>query len=161
MATERAQKLAKHLNENSLVIAVAESCTGGMITSSITQIPGASRILDRGFVTYSNQSKIEMLGVSPITLERHGAVSANVAMEMAEGALKNSAADIAISITGIAGPDGGSPEKPTGLVHFGWASKKTKTKAYKRFFQGSRLNIQTEATKAAINIALKETGLND
>ncbi|MEL6643665.1 MAG: CinA family protein [Pseudomonadota bacterium] len=103
-----------------VMIATAESCTGGVITAALTDIPGSSDVVDRGFVTYSNAAKIEMLGVTPATLDDHGAVSEAVAREMAAGALARSAAQIAVSVTGIAGP-GGSEHKPEGRVCFGLA----------------------------------------
>lgn len=102
------------------MIATAESCTGGMIAAALTDIPGSSDVVDRGFVTYSNAAKIEMLGVSPITLDDHGAVSEAVAREMAAGALARSGAQMVVSVTGIAGP-GGSEHKPEGRVCFGFA----------------------------------------
>lgn len=105
-----------------LRIATAESCTGGMVAAALTDIPGSSDVVERGFVTYSNAAKIEMLGVSEATLAAHGAVSEEVAREMAEGALTHSQADLAVSITGIAGP-GGSEFKPEGRVCFGLARK--------------------------------------
>ena len=103
-----------------IMIAAAESCTGGMVMAALTAVPGSSDVVDRGFITYSNAAKIQMLGVSPKTLRRHGAVSTEVAAEMAEGALRNSGAQLAVSITGIAGP-GGSEHKPEGRVCFGIA----------------------------------------
>ena len=106
-----------------LTIATAESCTGGLLAGLITAIPGSSDVFERGFVTYSNAAKIESLGVAPRILERYGAVSAEAAHAMAEGALAHSPAGLALSITGIAGPGGGSPEKPVGLVHFGMARR--------------------------------------
>jgi len=105
-----------------LTIATAESCTGGMVAAALTDIPGASDVFDRGFITYSNAAKIEMLGVSPATLDTHGAVSKEVAREMAEGALAHSGVTLAVSVTGIAGP-GGSEHKPEGRVCFGLARK--------------------------------------
>ncbi len=105
-----------------VMIATAESCTGGLISASITDVAGSSAIFDRGFVTYTNDAKIKMLGVKPATLEAYGAVSEDVAAEMAAGALAASQADIAVSVTGIAGP-GGSEHKPEGLVCFGVATK--------------------------------------
>ena len=102
-------------------VATAESCTGGMIAGAITDIAGSSSVFDRGFVTYSNEAKMEMLGVSAETLDRYGAVSKNTAREMASGAKARSHADFAVSATGVAGPGGGSPEKPVGLVHMGLA----------------------------------------
>lgn len=108
------------------MIATAESCTGGMVIAALTDIPGSSAVVDRGFVTYSNAAKMDMLGVRSATLAAHGAVSEQVALEMAEGAIANSCADIAVSITGIAGP-GGSEHKPEGRVCFGIARKGMKT----------------------------------
>lgn len=104
------------------MLATAESCTGGMVATALTDIPGSSDVFDRGFVTYSNAAKTEMLGVLPATLAAHGAVSEEVAKEMAEGALARSAATLAVSITGIAGP-GGSEHKPEGRVCFGIAAR--------------------------------------
>ena len=100
------------------LIATAESCTGGLVAATLTAVPGSSDVFDRGFVTYSNTAKSEMLGVPYWLIEKHGAVSEDVARAMAGGALSNSAASLAVAVTGIAGPDGGTPEKPVGLVHF-------------------------------------------
>ena len=105
------------LTERQLKIATAESCTGGLIAAMLTEVPGASLAVDRGFVTYSNEAKTEMLGVDPGLIARVGAVSKEVAIAMVEGALARSDADIAVAVTGIAGPDGGTLEKPVGLVH--------------------------------------------
>ncbi len=104
-------------------VATAESCTGGLVAAALTEIAGSSDVVDRGFVTYSNAAKEAMLGVPDVTLSRFGAVSRETAEAMARGALARSPADIAISITGIAGPGGGSPSKPVGLVHFAVAAK--------------------------------------
>ena len=100
------------------LIATAESCTGGLVAATLTAVPGSSDVFDRGFITYSNTAKSEMLGVPYWLIEKHGAVSEDVARAMAGGALSNSAASLAVAVTGIAGPDGGTPEKPVGLVHF-------------------------------------------
>lgn len=100
-----------------LTLATAESCTGGLIVGALTEISGSSAVVDRGFVTYSNQAKVDLLGVQPETLERHGAVSRQTAMEMVEGGLSRSGCDVAVAVTGIAGPSGGTDEKPVGLVH--------------------------------------------
>jgi len=102
-----------------LTIATAESCTGGLVAATLTEIPGSSDVVERGFVTYSNAAKTAMLGVPPDVIARFGAVSRETAEAMAQGALARSPADLAVSITGIAGPGGGSPGKPVGLVHFG------------------------------------------
>jgi nicotinamide-nucleotide amidase len=108
-----------------LTIATAESCTGGLVAATLTEIPGSSDVVERGFVTYSNAAKETMLGVPAATLERFGAVSRETAEAMAHGALAHSPADLAVSITGIAGPGGGSPGKPVGLVHFAAAGRGT------------------------------------
>jgi len=106
-----------------LKVATAESCTGGLVAGALTEVPGSSDVLDRGFVTYSNAAKEAMLGVPAATLERHGAVSRETAEAMAAGALAMSDADLAVAITGVAGPGGGSAEKPVGLVHFAAAAR--------------------------------------
>ena len=118
----RAKDIVERASAAGIVIATAESCTGGMISAAITDIAGSSRVLDRGFVTYSNAAKMDMLGVSAETLDTHGAVSEQVAAEMAAGALKYSNATLTVSVTGIAGP-GGSDFKPEGRVCFGLATK--------------------------------------
>jgi len=119
--TTLATELGALLKAHGYMLALAESCTGGMVAEVITSVAGSSAWFDRGFVTYSNQAKIDMLGVSEQTLENLGAVSEQVAVEMAFGALKHSQAHIAGSITGIAGPDGGTADKPVGTVCFAWA----------------------------------------
>ncbi|MBL8560928.1 MAG: CinA family protein [Gemmobacter sp.] len=116
------QQILDFALRSSCSIATAESCTAGMISAALTDLPGSSAVFDRGFVTYSNAAKMQMLGVLPATLEAHGAVSEQVAREMAEGALRHSAAQIAVSVTGIAGP-GGSEFKPEGRVCFGLARR--------------------------------------
>ena len=118
----RAKDIVERASAAGIVIATAESCTGGMISAVITDIAGSSRVLDRGFVTYSNAAKMDMLGVSADTLDTHGAVSEQVAVEMATGALKHSNATLTVSVTGIAGP-GGSDFKPEGRVCFGIATE--------------------------------------
>jgi len=115
---EQAQTLVLSLNDRSVKVATAESCTGGLLSALITEIPGSSEVFERGFVTYSNEAKADMLGVPMELIENHGAVSAEVARAMALGALENSDAQITLSITGIAGPGGGTDIKPVGLVHF-------------------------------------------
>ncbi|MEM6461638.1 MAG: nicotinamide-nucleotide amidohydrolase family protein [Pseudomonadota bacterium] len=115
--------LVDQMTRSGQMVATAESCTGGMIAAAITDTAGSSAVLDRGFVTYSNAAKQDMIGVSIATLEAHGAVSKQTAIEMAEGALARSRADIAVSVTGVAGPGGGTSEKPVGLVHMALARR--------------------------------------
>jgi nicotinamide-nucleotide amidase len=126
MATliEQATALLALCRRKKLRIATAESCTGGLIAAVLTEIPGSSDVVDRGFVTYSNAAKQAMLGVSSATLDQFGAVSRETAEAMAAGALANSLAEIVVSVTGIAGPGGGSADKPVGLVHFAAASRR-------------------------------------
>lgn len=130
-----------------LTVATAESCTGGLIAACLTAIPGSSAVVERGFVTYSNQAKTEMLGVPADLIERVGAVSAEVARAMAEGALARARADIAVSVTGIAGPDGGTPLKPVGLVHLAVARRGHPTRDEAHVFAGDRAAVR-EATAA-------------
>lgn len=135
-----------------VMIATAESCTGGMVAAALTDIPGSSAVVDRGFVTYTNDAKQQMLGVNAQTLETHGAVSEEVALEMAEGALKNSQAQLTVSITGIAGP-GGSEFKPEGRVCFGLATdgQKTKTETVE-FGALGRDKVRIAARDHALNL---------
>ncbi|HWG05708.1 MAG TPA: CinA family protein [Beijerinckiaceae bacterium] len=117
-----------------LRLATAESCTGGLVAALLTEVPGSSAVVERGFVTYSNEAKQELLGVGASLLMTHGAVSAEVAQAMARGALDHSRADVAVAITGIAGPGGGTPEKPVGLVHFAAAAHGGRLEARERRF---------------------------
>jgi len=119
----RAAALIVRFRAAGLKVATAESCTGGLVAALLTEIPGSSAVVERGFVVYSNDAKVDLLGVPPATLAAHGAVSETTARAMAEGAIAASRADVAVSVTGIAGPDGGSPDKPVGLVWFGCARK--------------------------------------
>jgi nicotinamide-nucleotide amidase len=139
-----------------LKIATAESCTGGLVAAAITAIPGASAVLERGFVTYSNEAKTEMLGVPAELIERRGAVSQEVALAMVEGALKNSRADIAVAVTGVAGPDGGSEQKPVGLVHIA-AAKRGGARLHeeRRFGDIGRNEVQAESAVAALALLQK------
>ena len=116
--TELAAKVLAHARAKGAMIATVESCTGGLIIGALTDIPGSSDVVDRGFVTYSNEAKTKMVGVPADLIEAHGAVSREVAIAMAQGGLANSNADIAVSVTGVAGPGGGTANKPVGLVHF-------------------------------------------
>jgi nicotinamide-nucleotide amidase len=121
--TDAAARVLEACRARRLKLASAESCTGGLVAGALTEIPGSSDVFDRGFVTYSNAAKQSMLGVAAVTLERHGAVSRETAEAMAEGALAASQADLAVAVTGIAGPGGSSPDKPVGLVHFAAATR--------------------------------------
>ncbi|RAU22663.1 damage-inducible protein CinA [Paramagnetospirillum kuznetsovii] len=137
-----------------LMIATAESCTGGMVAAALTAIPGSSDVVDRGFVTYSNQAKHEMLGVPESLIACHGAVSEEVARAMAEGALSHSRAHAAVAITGIAGPGGGAKDKPVGLVHFAVAHKDSPTRHACRIFAGDREDVRMAATLMALTLLL-------
>lgn len=141
-------------SDASRTLATAESCTGGMIAAALTDIPGSSKAFERGFVTYSNAAKSELLGVDPALIADHGAVSAEVAAAMATGALARSHASVAVSVTGIAGPDGGSAEKPVGLVWFGLAAGgKVKTERAK--FDGDRAAVRRQSTERALRLLLE------
>jgi nicotinamide-nucleotide amidase len=138
------------LTEKRLVLATAESCTGGLIASRVTDVPGASAVFSHGFVTYANSAKVSLLGVSPADLEAHGAVSETVACQMAAGALQASGADIAVAVTGIAGPDGGTPEKPVGTAWIGLAVKNARTTAFKVFHPRNRHDFKLAVSQAAL-----------
>jgi len=139
------------LTERQLKIATAESCTGGLIAAMLTEVPGSSVVVDRGFVTYSNEAKTEMLGVDPGLIARVGAVSAEVAAAMVEGAIARSDADLAVAVTGIAGPDGGSPEKPVGLVHLAAMRRGGKpVLAERRFGDIGRAKVRLATVREAL-----------
>jgi nicotinamide-nucleotide amidase len=129
---DRAAALIRTCTDKGIMIATAESCTGGLVSGLLTEIAGSSRVVERGFVTYSNEAKTELVGVPADLIARHGAVSEPVARAMAEGALARSRADVAVAITGIAGPGGGSAQKPVGLVHFALAGKGRPTRHVER-----------------------------
>jgi nicotinamide-nucleotide amidase len=133
-----------------LKLATAESCTGGLVAALLTEIAGSSDVVERGFVTYSNEAKQELLGVAAATLAAHGAVSEETATEMAEGALRASRADIAVSITGVAGPGGGSAEKPVGLVHFACATRQATMATERRFGDLGRGPVRLAAVAQAL-----------
>ena len=135
---------------NGQKLATAESCTGGWVAQCLTAIAGSSAWFERGFVTYSNEAKREMLGVELATLDAHGAVSEATAAAMAAGALRHSRADWALSITGIAGPDGGSPGKPVGTVCFGWAGSEADVEVYTCHFAGDREAIRLQSVDFAL-----------
>lgn len=132
-------------------IVTAESCTGGLIAALLTEIPGSSDVLERGFVTYSNDAKQDLLGVPGILLQEYGAVSEPVCRAMAQGALKNARADISLAVTGVAGPGGGSPEKPVGLVYIGAANRAGNVMVQEhRFGNIGRVQVRLQTTERAI-----------
>lgn len=137
-------------------IAVAESCTGGLVAAALTEIGGSSAVFDRGFVTYSNESKQEMLGVSPDIIDTFGAVSIACVWAMAHGALKRSGADVTVAISGIAGPGGGSPDKPVGTVVFARAvrGEEDSTSEEKRFGESDRAQVRLQAALVALELLL-------
>lgn len=146
------EKLVSLLIEKKMTITTVESCTGGMVASKIVNVSGASEVFNEGFITYANSAKETYAGVLKETLDKYGAVSFQVAMEMAEGAAKKTGADVAISVTGIAGPNGGSKEKPVGLVYIGcYVCGKTFFK--KCHFQGDRLKVREQSTNESICFA--------
>lgn len=150
-----AQQIVDKAGAEGLMLVAAESCTGGMIAAAITDVPGSSAIFDRGFVTYSNEAKAEILGVREETIARYGAVSQQVAREMAKGAILNSRADIAVATTGIAGPAGGSDRKPVGLVWFALVASDGAVRTERRVFaSGDRNFVRIRATETALMLAL-------
>jgi nicotinamide-nucleotide amidase len=144
-----AERVGAVLKERSWMLATAESCTGGWIAEALTSISGSSEWFDRGFVTYSNAAKEEMLGVSRDTLDRHGAVSEQTVREMAQGALRHSRAQMSLAVSGIAGPTGGTPEKPVGSVWLAWAAESGVITRYARF-AGDREAVRRQAVTTAL-----------
>ena len=138
-------------------IATAESCTGGLVAGALTAIAGSSDVVERGFVTYSNEAKSEMLGVPPATIAAHGAVSSETAAAMAEGAVACAPVDLAISVTGVAGPGGGSAAKPVGLVIFGLARRNGPSRTERRVFDGDRSAVRQAALRVALGLLAAET----
>ena len=149
---EKAGTLLALYRERSLTIATAESCTGGLIAACLTEVPGASDVVERGFVTYSNEAKTELLGVPPASIARAGAVSKEVAEAMARGAIETSRADVAVSVTGVAGPGGGSAEKPVGLVHFGLYRRGHGVRSEHRIFSGDRAAVRLKTVARALDL---------
>ena len=146
-----AAELIKLCVARKLTIATAESCTGGLVAAALTEIPGSSAVLDRGFVTYSNAAKQQMLGVPPATLRSYGEVSRQTAEAMARGVLAKTKVDLAVSVTGIAGPGGGSKEKPVGLVHFAAASRDgTSMHDAKRYGDIGRAEVREKSVRQAL-----------
>ncbi len=152
--TTLAEETGARLKERGLTLSLAESCTGGLLSKLITDIPGSSEYYAGGVITYSNDLKQRLLGVKASTLETFGAVSPETATEMADGTLRNLATDIAIAITGIAGPTGGTTEKPVGLVFIALASKDRETIVNEFRFSGTRSEIREEAATAALDMLL-------
>jgi nicotinamide-nucleotide amidase len=148
-----AKRLLADIRERKLQLATAESCTGGLIAGLFTEIPGSSDVVDRGFVTYSNAAKAEMLGVPAAMISSLGAVSREVAIAMAEGAISRSKAQISIAVTGVAGPGGGTAQKPVGLVHLAAAHGAAATLHHEcRFGELSRAEIRIETVRAALTL---------
>ena len=146
------------LKARGLKLATAESCTGGWVAQAVTAISGSSDWFERGFVTYSNEAKQEMLGVRAATLDSAGAVSEETALEMARGALRQSRAQVAVSITGVAGPTGGTATKPVGMVCFGWALAGGAADAVTKHFQGDREQVRRQSVIFALQGVLERTG---
>jgi nicotinamide-nucleotide amidase len=147
-----AESLLAACRAKGIMLATAESCTGGLIAAALTAIPGSSDVVDRGFVTYTNDAKIQMIGVPKPLIEAHGAVSEEVARAMAEGALARSRAAIVVSVTGVAGPGGGSVEKPVGLVWFGLAQTSKPSTADHQIFPGDRTAIRAATVDHAFKM---------
>ena len=150
---DQARALLAALEARGLTLATAESCTGGLIAAALTAIAGASSVVMAGFVTYSNEAKMRMVGVRAETLAAHGAVSEPVAREMAEGALAAAGVDIALSCTGIAGPGGATPGKPVGLVFIGCARRGAATVVERHVFPGDRMAVRAATVAAALRLA--------
>jgi nicotinamide-nucleotide amidase len=149
--SQRAAAVAAELKAHGRVLALAESCTGGWIAKVCTDLPGSSAWLDRALVTYSNRAKSEALGVRAVSLQRHGAVSEIVAAEMARGARSAAHADYALAVTGIAGPDGGTPDKPVGTVCFGWVGPDDEPETETVLFSGDREAIRRRSVAHALD----------
>ena len=145
-----AEEVGRALKQLGLMLATAESCTGGWIAEAVTMVPGSSEWFERGFVTYTNTAKREMLGVEEATLEARGAVSEEVVREMVSGALARSHAHLAVAVSGVAGPSGGTPEKPVGMVCIAWGSKDAAPRAETRHFPGDREAVRRQSVEHAL-----------
>lgn len=152
--TTRAQELLAACAKAGLRLATAESCTGGLIAGCLTEIAGSSAVVDRGYVVYDNRAKVEMLGVPEAVLAAHGAVSEATARAMAEGALARSGCGLAVAVTGIAGPGGGSAEKPVGLVHLAAMRRGGEVRHARQVFPGDRAAVRLATVMAALELAL-------
>jgi nicotinamide-nucleotide amidase len=148
--TRLARRLGTLCKKKKIVVTTAESCTGGGVAEACTRISGSAKWFERGFVTYTNIAKKEMLGVNEDTLKAHGAVSEEVAIEMARGALEHSYADISVAVTGIAGPTGAVPGKPLGTVHFAWGVRGGAVQARRFIFRGNRLDVRVQSEFVAL-----------
>ena len=151
---KKAQEVCKLLADNKMTVATAESCTGGMIAELFTSVSGASTVFSYGFVTYSNEAKQKLLGVKKETLNQFGAVSSQTVIEMSEGALKAANADIAVSVSGIAGPTGGTVEKPVGLVYVGLSRKGKETTSHRFIFDGDRDSVRRQTVEKVFDLIL-------
>jgi len=151
------QALGEKLLKQNIILTTAESCTGGLLAAQLTNIPGSSDWFDRGFITYSNQSKIDCVNVKKNTINKHGAVSQQTANEMATGSIDNSQGNLGLSITGIAGPSGGSKLKPVGTIFFAIAKKQNVIFEHQAFFDGNRVDIREKALLFALNQLLTLT----
>ena len=158
MSDERTRQLAEAVlaacRERKIKLATAESCTGGMVAAALTDIAGSSDVVERGFVTYSNEAKSELLGVPPPLIAAHGAVSAQVAAAMAEGALARAPVDLSVAITGVAGPGGGTATKPVGLVWLACARRGRQMVTETHIFSGDRAEVRVAATRRALELVL-------
>ena len=144
------EQVGRSLKARGIMMATAESCTGGWIGQVVTMVPGSSKWFDRGFVTYTNEAKQDMLGVKAQTLEAHGAVSEQTVLEMVAGALERSLARVAVAVSGIAGPDGGTPGKPVGTVMFAWGEKGGAMRAQSLRFDGDRDAVRRQTVIVAL-----------
>lgn len=149
---KEAESFLEDCRIRNIKVATAESCTGGLIAAALTSIPGSADVLERGFITYCNTAKIDMLGVPEILLKKHGAVSTEVAEAMVMGALKNSTADLALSVTGIAGPGGATAEKPIGLVYIASAKRHHQPLSRRFLFSGDRAAVRSASVRAALEL---------
>ena len=161
---ELAERVGLALQANGLVLTTAESCTGGWIGEAVTMVSGSSAWYDRGFITYTNKAKQQMLGVKASTLVRHGAVSEETVLEMVAGALAASSAQLAVAVSGVAGPTGGTPDKPVGTVCIAWAlaggAAGTETRAETRLFAGDRAAVRRQSVIRALTGVLEMTAAN-
>ena len=153
-----ARRVVETATSRGLMVASAESCTGGLVAAALTAVAGSSAVVERGFVTYSNTAKSELLGISASLIDDHGAVSEPVARAMAEGALARSAAQVSVAVTGIAGPGGGSADKPVGLVHFAAAGPGGLVHVERRFGDIGREAVRLDSLRVALDLLLDRIG---